>query len=204
MARLRNVFCMLLVAAVVAGASADTIETIYVGTNRGNEGGGVYFDVTVGALPIEITGYEVNSPTAPGAAIAFEVYTHAGGHAGNESSPAGWNLEATGSGTTAGSDLHSIVTLNNRFVLAANTTVGMAITLGPAAAHRYTNGDGTNQHYANGTDIALDLGTATNIFFSGSPFSPRVWNGTIHYNVIPEPSTLALLAMGGLALIRRR
>lgn len=195
---------LLSVLAVAASASlADTIETIYVGTNQGNQGGGVYFDVTVGANPIEITGFEVNSPTAAGASIAFEAYTHAGGHAGNESSPVGWDLVTTGSGTTAGTDLHSIITLDNSFVLAANTTVGMAITLGSAAAHRYTNGDGQNQHYED-ANVALDLGTATNIFFSGSVFSPRVWNGTIHYDVVPEPATLGLLVLGGLALLRRR
>ena len=200
---MRKLILLSVLALATSISTADTITTLFADNNSGGLGGGVYFDVTVGALPIEITGYEVNSPTAPGAAIAFEVYTHAGGHAGNESSPAGWNLEATGSGTTAGSDLHSIVPLNSRFVLAANTTVGMAITLGSAAAHRYTNGNGANQHYED-ANVAMDLGTATNIFFSGSAFSPRVWNGTIHYNVIPEPATLTLLAIGGLALIRRR
>jgi len=37
-----------------------------------------------------------------------------------------------------------------------------------------------------------------------SIFRPRVWNGTIYYNMIPEPAALALLALGGMTLIRRR
>lgn len=204
MARLRNVFCMLVVAAVVSAASADTITTLFAGNNRGNPGGGVYFDVTVGALPLEITGFEVNSFTGAGANIAFEVYTRAGTHIGSEGNPAGWTQVATGSGTTAGANIPSAVTLNNTFVLPANSLIGMALTLGPAANHYYTNGTGNNQHFENAPDVALDLGSATNALFAGSPFTPRVWNGSITYTVIPEPATLSLLALGGLALLRRR
>ena len=80
----------------------------------------------------------------------------------------------------------------------------MALTLGPNAGHRYTNGNGANQHYAD-ANVALDLGTAMNaIFGSGSVFRPRVWNGTIYYRVIPAPASLALLVLGGFVATRRR
>ena len=203
MARFRSVFCMLLVAAMVAGASADTITTLFANNNAGSAGGGVYFDVTVGALPIEITSYEVNANSAAGTAMAFEVYTRPGTASGFQNSNVGWALEATGTGNTAGVGGPSAITLSNPFLLPANSVTGMALTLG-TVGHAYTNGNGANQHYANGTDIQLDLGSANNSIFGAGIFSPRVWNGSITYNVIPEPSTLALLAMGGLALIRRR
>lgn len=203
MARFRNVFCMLLVAAVVAGASADTITTLFANNNAGSAGGGVYFDVTTGANPIEITSYEVNSSALAGNAMAFEVFTRPGTASGFQNSNAGWTSQATGTGNTTGAGGPSPVSLSNPFVLPANSVTGMAITLG-TVGHAYTNGNGMNQHYANGTDIQLDLGSANNSIFGAGVFSPRVWNGSITYNVIPEPSTLALLAMGGLALIRRR
>ncbi len=204
MTRLRDVFCLILVAALAAGATADTITTTFISNGGGSAGGGAYFDVTVGANPIEIVSFEVNSVNTRGTNIAFEAWTHPGGHAGFESSPAGWTQVATGSGTTAGRDLPSAVTLNAPFVLPANTTLGMGLTLGPSAGHAYTNGNGANQHYAD-ANVALDLGTANFTFLgTGSVFRPRVWNGSITYSVVPEPSMLALLAMSGLTLIRRR
>ncbi len=53
-------------------------------------------------------------------------------------------------------------------------------------------------------DVTLTLGSATNVPFTGNVFSPRVWNGTVRYDVVPEPATLGLLVLGGLALLRRR
>ncbi len=203
MTRIRDIFRLLLVAAIAAVATADTITTTFISNGGGSAGGGAYFDVTVGANPIEIVSYEVNSVHPQGTNIAFEAWTHPDGHAGFETSPAGWTQVATGSGTTAGRDIPSAVTLNAPFVLPANTTVGMALTLGPDAGHAYTNGNGANQHYAD-ANVALDLGTTSNSFLNSNVFRPRVWNGSITYNVVPEPSIFALLAMGGLALFRRR
>ncbi|MEW6197210.1 MAG: PEP-CTERM sorting domain-containing protein [Planctomycetota bacterium] len=39
--------------------------------------------------------------------------------------------------------------------------------------------------------------------FTGSTFASRMWNGTVYYDVVPEPAALALLGLG-FALVRRR
>src|SRR5690606_9679276 len=45
-----------------------------------------------------------------------------------------------------------------------------------------TNGTGSNETYSN-ADLAINCGSATNVPFTAPIFSPRVWNGTVHYNV---------------------
>lgn len=61
-------------------------------------------------------------------------------------------------------------------------------------------GLGTNQNYSN-ADLSLALGSATNVPFTQPVFSPRVWNGTIFYTVVPEPSPMAFRAVGALGLV---
>jgi hypothetical protein len=76
---------------------------------------------------------------------------------------------------------------------------------GNPVSHSYTNGDGGNQQYSN-ANVQLDLGTASNVAFTAPLFSPRVWNGTVIYNVVPEPGTIAILGIGlaSLVALRRR
>ena len=100
--------------------------------------------------------------------------------AGNETNMALWTLVATGSGTGAGQDVPTHVTLSNSFTLNAGTLYGIAVVADPSIALFYTNGTGSNQNYSN-ADLSLFLGSATNVPFTAPVFSPRVWNGTIYY-----------------------
>lgn len=201
--------------AAVAGTAAarPSLTTLFNQNNGGSAGGGVYFQIVVGPNPIQVTGFDTNTSAIAGTAVPFRVYTATGTHSGNEPNPLAWTLQASGSGTAAGINLPTAITLGNSFVLNANTSYGIALTLSSAtgtpapAAHSYS-GTGTSPlpgaiQYSN-SDITLNLGTATNVLFSGTPFNPRIWNGTIHYNVIPAPASLALLGLGGLIAARRR
>src|SRR5947208_9709692 len=101
--------------------------------------------------------------------------------AGHETNMALWTQVATGSGTGAGVDLPTHVTLSNPIPLNAGTLYGIAMVADPAITLHYTNGNGSNQNYSNG-DLALVLGSATNVPFTAPVFSPRVWNGRIYYS----------------------
>lgn len=207
---IKRVFALLIAAVAASTARADSITTFFIGTNGGASLWTVYFDINVtNPNGINITGFDVNSSTAPNTAFSLDVYTTVSGgtHVGNTSLPAAWTLMGTGSGLTAGTDLPSNVDVSD-FTLAQGT-YGMAIRY-IGAAPRYTNGNGSNQFFSN-ADVALTLGqaqaTTTAPFTGGTPFSPRVWNGTIYYdiNAIPEPGSLGLLGLVAFTgLVRRR
>jgi hypothetical protein len=195
-----------LLAAASPSVQAQSISTLYAGNNYGNTGGAVYFDALVGINGLMVTGFDIN--TASTATFSgFQVWLRAGTSQGNQT-PAGWSLVATGSGTGAGLNNATEVTLSNTFNLDANTLYGFALVNDPGLEHHYTNGNGSNQIYSN-SDLTLTMGSATNAPFNGAPFSPRVWNGTMRYTTstsVPEPASLALIGFGlvGVAGAARR
>jgi hypothetical protein len=185
----------------VASAKADSLTTLFNSNNNGSAGGAVYFDATIASSPLSITSFDINTASTTSFSN-FRVYLLPGMTSqGNETSPL-WVQVATGSGTGAGLNQPTHVTLSNSFVLNASTLYGMALVADPSFGHYYTNGNGSNQNYSN-ANLALFLGSATNVPFTPPVFTPRVWNGTIYYNVVPEPSTMALLGMvtaGGIGV----
>lgn len=209
---MRRACVVLACAGTLAGSAAmarPSITTLFANNNSGTAGGGVYFDITVGPNPIQIIGFDVNTTAVAGTALAFRAWTLVGTSVGNQANPGAWTFQTDGSGTSAGLNLPSSISIVTPFTLNAGTMYGMALSLSSAtgapapASHAYTNGTGANQFYMN-ADLSLTLGSATNVLFSGAPFSPRVWNGTIYYNVIPAPASLALLGLAGLVAARRR
>jgi len=190
----------------LASANGQSITTLFGSNNNGSPGGAVYFDITVASNPLLITAFDLNTAsTSPFSNM--QVWLLAGMTSqGNETNMALWTQVATGSGTGAGTNNPTHVTLSNPFALNAGTLYGIALVADPSFGHYYTNGNGSNQNYSN-ADLSLALGSATNVPFTGPVFSPRVWNGTIYYSVVPEPTTMALLGLGALAVIgfaRRR
>ncbi|MHC4064176.1 MAG: PEP-CTERM sorting domain-containing protein [Planctomycetota bacterium] len=184
-------------------ALAGQISTTFVSNGGIPPGGAAYFDVTVAANPLEITSFLQNSEALLGEQFSFEVFTTPGTYVGNETNAAVWTSRATGFGTGHGvGDSQDQVVIDNPFTLDAEASYGMAVVLADVWQKR-TAGDGLNQHYEN-LDVALDLGTITLVAFEGTVFTPRVWNGAINYNVVPEPTTLSPLALGGLLVARRR
>lgn len=200
-----SIACALLAAGgLAATASAQSITTLFERNNSGANGGAVYFDLTVGANPIRITGFDTN--TVDEVTFGWEVFTRLGGGLGQHLA-GDWTSVTTGTGQGMGVDIPSPVALDNSFLLEAGAKYGIALVMGAEARHDYS---GTRSsplpgmlQYSN-ADLTLDLGDASNEPFSGSAFNPRIWNGTIYYDVIPAPASLALLGLGGLAATRRR
>ncbi len=194
------------VALMSSFASANFITTIFNRNNGGSNGGAVYFDIVTNSTALNFTGMDT-STNDTGISFTWTVYGRTGTSVGFENNISGWSVIATGSGTGAGINVPTPITLNAPFMLGANTTTGIGLVIGPTAGHDYS-GTGTSPlpgaiQYSN-ADLTLNLGAALNVPFSGTPFRPRIWNGTLRYDVVPEPATMAAMGIGIAALLRRR
>ncbi len=155
------------------------VNTGYLDNNQGGVGGGVYFDLTAsGALTFD--SIDTNFSAAAGNPVGLEMWTIAGqSYAGQEVSGA-WVQVGIDDGTAVAAGISSPTTIT--FAAPVNLPAGLsAIALvAVGSGHAYTNGTGANQNFVsvNGA-ITLDLGTATNLAFTGVPFTPRVWNGML-------------------------
>lgn len=165
-------------AAGTGGGTMGALTTLFASGNNGSPGGAVYFDITVGPADIEITDIDIN--TADPGSFTMDVYTKEGTYVGSETNQSLWTLSSTASGTASGVDTPSNAVLADPITLSANTTYGMALVLDTTHSHYYTNGDGSNQNFSN-DDLSIALGSATNVPFTPSVFSPRIFNGAIHY-----------------------
>lgn len=176
-------------AALTLGAAATAqspLQTILVSNNSGSPGGAVYFDLIGGNTGLAVNAFDINYSAAAGLAVGLDVYLRGGTHVGFESSTTGWSLVAqdNGAAVTAGRDLATNVVLANTFCVPAGATIGVALVASAASGFAYTNGTGTNQVYTN-ADLTLSAGAASNVPFTGAPFTPRIFNGAVYYNMAP-------------------
>jgi hypothetical protein len=162
------------------------------------------FDLeNVSSFPIELTGYfEGNFDSS--ATGTIEMWYRSGSYVGFTSDPTGWNLLGTATLNSQGRDNPTPFDVGNTLVVGPGEAIGLFMYLdGSYSGVWYTDGTG---FYTDGV-VELTLGVGKGDCSSeppvcGETFSPRVWNGTIEY--VPEPSTVLLLGLGSLALMRKR
>ncbi|HQW02139.1 MAG TPA: HYR domain-containing protein, partial [Saprospiraceae bacterium] len=155
------------------------VNTINTGGNGNSSGGMVWFnidnqsgeDITVTELGLNISN-----------ATNVNVYRKAGTHVGFETNAGAWTLVGTAdantgpfSGPFPGNG--TITPAPVSFIVPPGLH-GIALhTI--SASSNYTNGNGPNQTYTDGT-ITLLLGSTANTAW-GAPFTPRVFNGYVAY-----------------------
>jgi hypothetical protein len=146
------------------------------------------FDITP-MVDLEITGLDFNGSNLSGLQYNIDVYYKVGTSVGFEADPLAWTLLASGlSDPCSGTNIPTNVNLaGNGMVLSAGVTYGVyfdSVDYATGGGISYTNGTGANEIYSN-MDLLLECKTGQGSpAFSGTTFTPRVWNGTIYYDTL--------------------
>jgi len=183
---MRNLITATVVATLhlaTASLTAQGVLTTTFADNNGNGAGGiVYFDLDVtAAAGLLINTIDINTTSTAG---AIDVYLTPTTYVGNEVSPGAWTLAASGTfAAGAGAGIPTPVPLNGGLALPQGQ-YGVAIAQGPNTDQRYTTGNAPFQLVYTTPNVTLTAGAAQNAHFTGIPFQPRVWNGTLHYGCV--------------------
>lgn len=169
---------------LVANSQCSTTSDLTTTYWHNNGQDGIMFDVVSNGLnAIEINCIESNWD--PGGNINYEVYIKDGSCIGFANNSAAWSLQSSGSVLSAGNGNATLITLDSIIGIECWDTVGIYLTntggWNPNA--NYTNGTSVGQVYSSDTDISILEGYGKSYLF-GSTYSPRIFNGTIHYNTV--------------------
>ena len=156
------------------GGGPTTITTTF---GAGNNFNGNMFDVNV-LQDITVNSFDVNSEAAT---LNYEVYYKTGTWVGFEATPAAWTLIGTATGIVGnGSGIATPLNLSLNLNLTAGQTYAFYIT-NTSGTMYYTDGTAVGNIYTSNADIEIEEGWGGGYPF-GAPNTPRIWNGTIHYN----------------------
>jgi hypothetical protein len=167
-----------------ATAQCKKLATLLAPNNSGNIGGQIFFDLTVNP-PSGVTIQEIDilaggstAATPIGTPFSLQIWATPGTYLGNETNMGVWTQVSTGSSVVVSGLNHMDV---SDFTLAMGSW-GIAIVL-INVEHRYTNGTGTNEMYMT-PELTFKAGAALNAPWTGTPFTPRVWNGALYYDCV--------------------
>jgi hypothetical protein len=198
----------LLAAFAVMGAGFAGAQVIST-TTPNNGSGGVFLHLTPATQPLLMTAFQTYFGSASGSPVSVEVWTRPGAYAGFTASNAGWTLHETVAGTSAGTTgLSDPLTLATPLLipLGGPTSVYLhSITTGGGIRYTGTSAIPPQTTWSN-SDVTLfsDVARTGAVPFAGSQFTPRTFAGSIHYQPVPEPGTMAAIGLGLAAIIGRR
>ena len=154
---------------------AKILETTWV---EGNGAGGNFFTVTA-LKDITITQFDIHTTNVGTGTVT--IWERAGSYIGVESNRAAWNrimiennIQCQGVGQQT-----SLPRLTRPLSLEAGETRSFHIASSQGIS--YTNGVSESAVFAENAELRLFEGKGSADEFSPSTFTPRVWNGHIHY-----------------------
>jgi len=194
---MRKLALLAVVTFATIGMAQSPLLTLTGGTNQGNVGGGLYFDMTVNTtITINRIDFLCGANTVAGTGT-MDVFLGPTTYVGNVANPALWTLVASAAVPVAPSTI-ATGTLNAPFALAPGN-YGVALKSN-AHNHGYTNGvtctstsipgSCSNSLFSN-AELTIRAGAAQNAFLTGGIFQPRIFNGGIHYTLGGTPIAVA-------------
>ena len=166
------------------------VVTTTAGGRRTLVGGTVFFDVN-SSIPADVTGFKTNLATAfnpavrsAGVLAEFEVWGKPGSFVGFETDQSAWQLLSSGNAPTVGALPGRLtdVKLNTPFTLPASPIALAIVHLNVAPEYSDAGTAGQQFESADGV-LQIRAGSSTSGAFAGGPFSPRIWNGALCYQL---------------------
>ncbi len=202
---MRNLAILAVTALAAVSVAQSPLSTLVGGTNGGNIGGGLYFDLTINTtITITQLDFRTGGATVAGTNAFTDIYLGPSTYLGNVTNAALWTLVGTTTPAT--------VVAGQQVISAAVVPAGAApsVTIAPGTygialksnnhSHGYTNGatctstsipgSCANSLFSN-AELTLRAGAAQNAFLTGGVFQPRIFNGAIHYTLGGTPITFA-------------
>jgi hypothetical protein len=177
----------------MCGTDVLTTPPEFVSNNQGSVGGAGYFQMDVlSSFGRTICGIDVHTSAAAGTPLTADLYVNivetnialltTGAPALAASN---WCRVSAMTGVANGPGVPSPMLLAVPLDLPLGSYV-MAVA--GNFQHLYTNGTGSNE-VASGGGVTFRAGGASNVPFTGTVFTPRVFNATFHVDVPPGPIT---------------
>ena len=161
--------------ATVGGVGAPmSLETTFAAGNNFN---GNMFDINV-INGVTFDSFDVH--LEDGITDDIEVYFKMGSFVGFETDASAWTLLETATVTSAGLGAPTPLNMNLGLEIAAGETVAFYVTTTQGGLMQYTNGTAVGSVFASDANIEFLEGNGGEYPFNVT-FSPRVWNGNIHY-----------------------
>lgn len=166
-----------------------TATTLFNSNNSGATGWGNFFDVNVtNPDGVSMCALSMNLTGNAGVPFTATVYTTPVTYVGNDANAAVWTLVGTGTGTTGGLNLPSTASFPTVYLAPGSYGFAVYVTgAGPAYSGTGSSPLPGATSYSNG-DMTLTLGISRNGLFGAAAnvYTPRIWNGSIHYETVDQ------------------
>jgi hypothetical protein len=165
--------------AISGGGTTGLLTTTFA---AGNGAEGNMFDITI-LQDITLTTFDIH---AYAGTENYEVYYKIGSYVGFETNSGAWTLIGSANNITGNAQgTPTPLNLNLNLQLSSGQTYSFYITCSSGNSIYYTDGTAAGSVYTSNSEIQFREGVGK-AYPYGSTFSPRIWNGNIHYTVNPD------------------